>query len=1069
MVYNLKKMFGKRSITFILILSFVFSTFYSPVITPIPIPRAQAFLGFGDTTWDIPAWVKRLIDAVGTGIAQAMIDRIVRSTIKWAQSGFQGNPAYVIDPRQYFTDLADGVAGEFILGSELGFLCSPFQTQVRLALQRQYAESRPFQCTLTGVVGNIDAFYSDFSQGGWDGWFVMTQNNANNPYGAFINAQVELDSRLADAIGLENKKLDWDRGFRSFTTCKPGKELTEAQAEALRQQGMNFNAGDCREDDKQISTPGSVIQEQLNEVLPSGLKKLQVADSIDQLITAFANGLLTRYVFGPKGLFAQGSGSGGGSSGLSTASDSRSGKIYLQDRDDIPDGQDVDQDLKLESSVDVCFHGGRAEPPPAPGCTASQGLTSSPYFTPICQAVGEAVINLTDFTNYIDLHADYWKNGAPLQGLVPYVLTQNLNVLWTGGVSYPSQWSDDGVEDPEKTADAQILAGRVSAVVGSLDAVMDSITTYNAPYFDDIESITNNYKAWLEKVLESVYKDSDLDLSNNPFGAGSGGLRNLMIRSAEQLLFQRAVKAEFGECRSPEISGLSNLPTNPPSYLSSGGGTGSTGNTCDTCAEKGQTDLYQSDVRNAANQYLSANPQLANLSSATDLNAVAQLRDGTIAILISQGFNAEKSASPDPYANGEYFYPQMVNIWRNSDPDKTVYRITAGGGVISVAISAGYCGGHLTFSNVDIIPNSCLLPGGGGTGGGTGGGGTTVPQVPSISSISPTSVISGQTVVTIYGANLKNVSTGAVNVQFFDSAGTRNTVAGSANSSGTQATARVPSGMALGTGSVRLDNGTNLVSNSVSINVTGSGTISAPPPIIVAQKTLGTGFWPDVAWYNGKVWYAVPTTSSIKLYNANSDLTGETLYKEVIYSIPGLAFARLSVSGNALWMAYQDGDNHELFLWRSDTNITESLGPIGGLEGAVLGYGYVAWQTPASNYPVYRRSLTGGTRTYVKNGASGGLSRVLANGDVKTLFEDRSAVSGMIGAWFAGNITVGEDPNYGVLGFYNNDRTTDFGLWSGTDTLSPHPAFNGTNLYAVITWSQAGGGGVIRLAILQAP
>src|SRR3989338_3216266 len=510
MVYNLKKMFGKRSITFILILSFVFSTFYSPTFAPIPIPRAQAFLGFGDLTWDIPAWVKRLIDAVGTGIAQAMIDRIVRSTIKWDQSGFQGNPAYVTDPRQYFTDLADGVAGEFIVGAELGFLCSPFQTQVRLALQRQYTQSRPFQCTLTGVVGNIDAFYNDFSQGGWDGWFVMTQNNVNNPYGAFIDAQIELDSRIATELGIKKEKLDWDRGFLSFETCKIGKKLTEAQAEALRQQGMNFNAGDCREADKQISTPGSVIQEQLNEVLPSGLKKLQVAQSIDQLISAFANGLLTRYVFGPKGLFARGSGSG--SSGGSTASDSRSGKFYFLDGDNVPDGQDVDQDGKLESSVDLCFHGGKPEPPPAPGCTVSQGLTSSPYFTPICQSVGEAIINLVDFTNYIDLHADQLENGAPFQGLVPFVLAQSLSDLWTGGVVYPSQWTKNDVSNFSESPNAQLWAGRASAVVGALDAVMDSITTYNAPYFDSDESITNDYKARLEGFVESLYKDSDLDL-----------------------------------------------------------------------------------------------------------------------------------------------------------------------------------------------------------------------------------------------------------------------------------------------------------------------------------------------------------------------------------------------------------------------------------------------------------------------------------------------------------------------------------------------------------------------------
>lgn len=125
-----------------------------------------------------------------------------------------------------------------------------------------------------------------------------------------------------------------------------------------------------------------------------------------------------------------------------------------------------------------------------------------------------------------------------------------------------------------------------------------------------------------------------------------------------------------------------------------GGGGGGGGGL--TCAEKGLSDNYQADVKSAANKYLVLYPEIANESSSKNLAAVAQLRDGIITILIGQGFNAKKVASPQEY-NGEFFYPQMVWVWKSSDPDKTGYRITAGGGIISEAIKVGYCDGHEPF------------------------------------------------------------------------------------------------------------------------------------------------------------------------------------------------------------------------------------------------------------------------------------------------------------------------------------------------------------------------------------
>src|SRR5690606_35994899 len=76
-------------------------------------------------------------------------------------------------------------------------LCSPFRLDIHLALQTNYDQGvLPYRCTIDTVVGNLDAFYRDFSRGGWQGWFTMTQNPGNMPFGAYLAAQNEVNARV---------------------------------------------------------------------------------------------------------------------------------------------------------------------------------------------------------------------------------------------------------------------------------------------------------------------------------------------------------------------------------------------------------------------------------------------------------------------------------------------------------------------------------------------------------------------------------------------------------------------------------------------------------------------------------------------------------------------------------------------------------------------------------------------------------------------------------------------------------------------------------------------------------
>jgi len=281
-------MFSKKFTTFIVLIGIFTGTFFFNTSTvnaqfAVTDPGLTAITAAENTR-------KTIIDVankVAVQLANIAVQKVVSSTIEWANSGFDGNPAYITDPKQYFTDIADGVAGEYIQGTDLGFLCSPFQANIRLSLAQQYYKPRQFQCTLTGITGNIEDFYTDFSSGGWDSWFSMTQNPTNNPYGAYIEAKIELDSRLASAVGLEKTQFDLNQGFKNVTECLE----------------TDPDTGKCTKEGP-VKTPGSVIKSQLDRVLPSGLEKLIGVQTAEQLIVAFAQGLLQRYVFGDKGLFS---------------------------------------------------------------------------------------------------------------------------------------------------------------------------------------------------------------------------------------------------------------------------------------------------------------------------------------------------------------------------------------------------------------------------------------------------------------------------------------------------------------------------------------------------------------------------------------------------------------------------------------------------------------------------------------------------------------------------------------------------------------------------------------------
>ena len=133
--------------------------------------------------------------------SQILIQRITSQTVNWINSGFQGNPAYVTDPNQFFLDTGDRIASEFLsTNPQVNAICSPFRAQVRLALVKNYlSDNENFSCSLSTLKNDYNAFIQDFGKGGWTGWFEVTQNDQNNPYGSYLRAKDSLNLQIGTA------------------------------------------------------------------------------------------------------------------------------------------------------------------------------------------------------------------------------------------------------------------------------------------------------------------------------------------------------------------------------------------------------------------------------------------------------------------------------------------------------------------------------------------------------------------------------------------------------------------------------------------------------------------------------------------------------------------------------------------------------------------------------------------------------------------------------------------------------------------------------------------------------
>jgi len=267
-------------------------------------------------------------DGIAYFLARILIRQLSQSIVTWINSGFQGNPSFVQNPGKFMAEVGDRAIGEFIFGSDLGFLCSPFETNIRINLGYKYSPFKDkINCTLSGILKNVDGSvtnaYNDFMDGdfinggGWDSWLNITTNPQNNQIGAQLIAEAELTARIGEKELIKKDELNWSGGLLSMKNCtRITKDANGVQTNAesyrgdpafFQKVGTQTGSGQLvrdtsgtitgsTEDACEIVTPGTWITGSGNKVFGMDLDALGVADELDEIIGALANFVISKVI-----------------------------------------------------------------------------------------------------------------------------------------------------------------------------------------------------------------------------------------------------------------------------------------------------------------------------------------------------------------------------------------------------------------------------------------------------------------------------------------------------------------------------------------------------------------------------------------------------------------------------------------------------------------------------------------------------------------------------------------------------------------------------------------------------
>ncbi|MBI2024513.1 MAG: hypothetical protein HYT03_00260 [Candidatus Harrisonbacteria bacterium] len=283
----------KKLLTAILTISIIAGNFifFTPQAKAIPVIDAPnlavAIKALGE------AILKSLENALLSTLKKRILDVMVDQIITSIQGG--GKPQFVTDWRSFLEDAGQAAAGDFARELGAGFLCQPFNFQVQIALLNVPKFSQRAECTLDKIVGNIQAFYDDFRNGGWIAYGTSWQPQ-NNYFGALLMALQEKEIRTAAATFAAYSEAQTSDGYLSvkkcITTKVPQNDEEIGRIQEAAAAGKDVPPDLCLE--FETVTPGSTVKSLVSKAVGSDFDFIVNATSLGDYAAAIVDALINR-------------------------------------------------------------------------------------------------------------------------------------------------------------------------------------------------------------------------------------------------------------------------------------------------------------------------------------------------------------------------------------------------------------------------------------------------------------------------------------------------------------------------------------------------------------------------------------------------------------------------------------------------------------------------------------------------------------------------------------------------------------------------------------------------------
>lgn len=224
-------------------------------------------------------------------LKKKILDMVVDQIIGYIQG--EGTPRFITDWEGFFNDIVQGATGDLVKELGLGFLCAPFSLPVRLQIAASLVPverfKAKFDCTLDQIVGNIDAFFDDFRNGGWKA-YSLSWEPQNNYYGAIWLAWDEQQNRLANKLFSAANEVVSNQGWLGVRKCYDrvtGQEISSS----LGAFGKSPEGADCT-----IITPGKALGSLAEKAIGSDIDFIVNSEDLSAYIAAITNALINRVI-----------------------------------------------------------------------------------------------------------------------------------------------------------------------------------------------------------------------------------------------------------------------------------------------------------------------------------------------------------------------------------------------------------------------------------------------------------------------------------------------------------------------------------------------------------------------------------------------------------------------------------------------------------------------------------------------------------------------------------------------------------------------------------------------------